>query len=58
VGPYRWAVIVSSVFYGCGVVCVLLFAKGNGVSPGFFKTPMTVPDNNISKIIYNLLKVA
>jgi hypothetical protein len=28
-------VIVSGVFYGCGVICVLLFAKENGVSPGF-----------------------
>jgi hypothetical protein len=43
-GSYRcWVVIVSDVFYGCGVVCVLLFAKENGFSPGFLGTPMSVP---------------
>jgi hypothetical protein len=43
--PCCWAVIVLGVFYGCGVVCVLLFVKENGFSPVFLD-PYGCPDSN------------
>jgi hypothetical protein len=43
VGPCRWAVIISGAFYGCGVICVLLFAKENEFSPGFLGDPYGRP---------------
>jgi hypothetical protein len=38
--PCRWVVIVSGVFYGCGVVCALLFAKEKWSFPKFFRGPL------------------
>jgi hypothetical protein len=35
VGPCHWAVIVSGVFYGLWVACVLVFVKENGFPPVF-----------------------
>jgi hypothetical protein len=43
VGPYRWAVIVSGVFYVCEFVCVLLFAKESGFFPGCLGDPYSCP---------------
>jgi hypothetical protein len=31
----------------CEFVCVLLFAKENGVSPGFLGDPMAVPETSL-----------
>jgi hypothetical protein len=42
VGPRHWVVIILGVFYVCGVVCVLLFAKENGFH-GYLGDPYGCP---------------
>jgi hypothetical protein len=40
VGPYRWAVVVLSVFYSCKFVCVSIFCERKWGFPRSFRGPL------------------